>query len=347
MANNGSFKRVLVSTLQQIASTEPVRHGQYSSFALQEMMRLLLMNGALVGRTGFFGDGFKVTAGGAGIDAVDVAPGLGFQYDATGLGSDESGYRVMNLDAVVQVPGAHPGVGTFYVHAKWGSADGQSEVRQVRPAPGAAFAGAAVNTAHIPAATILWSSNASEAGYTRLATVVTGVGDSTTWTITDDRVRLDTVTRYKTIPLMGAVAQVTGGAGSWDPPTAARGWWLAAASTTKSLSVDVPMVYGDELAANRGGTVYVYVALAAGGDDGALYVDKVSGASQTNLVTVASIAAVIGAAPSGGWVPLALAGAYTHTDNMILRITPNTGGAGGLSVNSAYLVVNGRYMGPG
>lgn len=183
----GTFKRPIVQNLQRIEATDFNRAGQYSSRALQEVLRGLTCNA-----NGFTSaTALLVSAAGAGNFNVSVAPGIGFQYDATGLGVDESPYRVIELYTAQEVSmgGAPPAAGTYYVYVRWGSADGQSEVRESRAAPGAPFVPGAINTAHVSAPTFVVAPAPGVAGHIGLARVVVpgGAVDSTAYTITDVR----------------------------------------------------------------------------------------------------------------------------------------------------------------
>ena len=130
----GTFKRPIVQNLQRIEATDFNRAGQYSSRALQEVLRHLAGN-----RSGVLGSSsLLIAAAGAGNFDVVAQPGIAFQHDATGLGADESPYRVIELVAntPISMGGAPPAAGTYYVHVRWGSADGQSELRDKRPVAG-------------------------------------------------------------------------------------------------------------------------------------------------------------------------------------------------------------------
>jgi len=183
----GTFKRPIVGPSQKGSHVDFNRAGQYSSRALQEVLR-----GLTGGANGFTSaTALLVSAAGAGNFNVSVAPGIGFQYDATGLGADESPYRVIELYAAQEVSmgGAPPAAGTYYVYVRWGSADGQSEVRESRAAPGAPFVPGAINTAHVSAPTFVVAPAPGVAGHILLAKVVVpdGAVDSTAYTITDVR----------------------------------------------------------------------------------------------------------------------------------------------------------------
>jgi len=183
----GTFKRPIVGPSQKGSHVDFNRAGQYSSRALQEVLRHLAGN-----RSGVLGSSsLLIAAAGAGNFDVVAQPGIAFQHDATGLGADESPYRVIELVAntPISMGGAPPAAGTYYVHVRWGSADGQSEVRESRAAPGAPFVPGAVNTARQSAPVFLVDAASVVAGYLLLAEVVVpgGAADSTAYTITDRR----------------------------------------------------------------------------------------------------------------------------------------------------------------
>jgi len=199
VAGNATFPRVLIRDLQKAEAVDLNRAGLFSSAALQQVVAGLMADADGTPRSGFFGTGFSVVPKAGGLDC-EVVAGLGFQHDTTGLGTDESPYRVLQLAAnkTIQVNGGAPAPNTtYYVWAKYGSQDTRSENRLVRPSAGQPFGTSSVATAHEPNPSVVVNTDAGYGAankYEHLATVAVPEGGATSsaqYTITDRRTKLN------------------------------------------------------------------------------------------------------------------------------------------------------------
>lgn len=327
----GEFKRVRVETLEQIATTDMLRVGRWGHRALQNVLRELLQRETPLGTWpapgGFFRDGFLVEGIAASFD-VNVRDGMGFQYDATGITADDSSMRalVLEADEVLSTGGAPPAAGAYAVYTRWANADTYNEVRQVRPAPGAAFAGVAIDTAQEPVPDLIWQLAALPApiGYVQIAAVVVPAlpADSLAYTYTDLRVSLTNVTRWETISVPTGISDGVNWIYAPSLSTGTGQEWIWVNNNIGAgpdvLEFDVTKVVADDIPSDDTIAVGFYGVCGGAGDTMTAYlIQRRPGLAD---VDIGGGANVFGPGPLAGWLWINLTAPTTQLQRCVLHI---------------------------